>query len=246
MKYVFKSKNKYKGKIFNKIIFMTIILVIIFTFFLLYNFNKNINDNLIQISSLEIEKKVYSFITKEINNDILNKETLKNILVITKNNNDEILYVDFDLDKAYKVLDNVSNILNNSFEKMENGEIEVSYFDDSVKNINGLFLAIPVGNVFDSLYFYNLGPKVPVKVNFVGTVLSNLETKVTNYGLNNALVEVFVYIEFHNQIIAPFKTKDITFKYDAVIASMMIEGEVPSFYNGTIEKSSNVYSKSIE
>ena len=44
----------------------------------------------------------------------------------------------------------------------------------------------------------------------------------------------------------PFNIKDIEFEYDAVIASMMIEGEVPSFYNGSIEKSSNIYSKEVK
>ena len=73
--------------------------------------------------------------------------------------------------------------------------------------------------------------------------MTNLRTKVTNYGLNNALVEVYVYVEFSNQIITPFKKQEMKLEYDAVIASMMIEGEVPSFYNGTIEKESSIYSE---
>lgn len=247
MKYVFKSKCKNNNKIFSVIIFMTIILVISFTFFLLINFNKKINHNIMQISSSEINKKVYSFLTKEINNEILNKNTISDILIINKNSNGEILYVDFNLDKAYKVLDTVSDILNNSFEQIENGKIDISYFDDKMShNSNSLVLSIPIGSALNSSYFYNLGPKIPVKVNFVGTVLTNLETKITDYGLNNALVEVFVYMEFHNQILAPFKSDDITLKYDAVIASMMIEGQVPTVYNGSINKSSNVYSKEIK
>ena len=88
MKYVFKSKCKYNNKILSKIIFITIVFVIIITFFLLQSFNKNISSNLIQISSIEIEKKVYSFITSEINNNVLNDDTLKDILIITKNKNE--------------------------------------------------------------------------------------------------------------------------------------------------------------
>ena len=74
--------------------------------------------------------------------------------------------------------------------------------------------------------------------------MTNLETKVTNYGLNNALVELFVYIKFENEIISPFKRKKIDMEYDTIIASMMIEGEVPSFYNGVIEKESGLITKS--
>ena len=243
MRYVFKSKINNK-KILSKIIFITIILVISFTFFLIYKFNHNINKNLILISESEINKVTYSFITDKINNEIINKYTVNDILIINKNKNDEILYVDFNLDKAYKILDNVSSILTSSFAKMENGSIDVAYTDDYFQNkTNSIAMFIPIGNALKSTYFYNIGPKIPVKINFVGSVLTNLETKITNYGLNNALVEVFVYIEFHNQIIAPFETKELSFNYDAVIASMMIQGEVPSFYNGVLEAQSNVYSK---
>lgn len=249
MKYVFKSKCKhdYNFKILSKITFLTFVLIIIFTFFLLIKFSKNISNNLINISTLELNRVINVLITDKINNKILNKETLKNILVINKNSKDEILYVDFDLDKAYKTLDTVSNILTTSFRSMENGEVSIAYLDKEFShNINGMVLNVPLGSTLNNFYFYNLGPKVPVKINFIGTVLTNLETKVTNYGLNNALVEVFVYIEFSCDIVAPFKTESVKLKYDAVIASMMIEGEVPNFYNGSLERSSNVYRKSIE
>jgi len=248
MKYVFKSKykRKYNFKILSKIIFLTFILIIVFTFFLLIKFSKNISSNLINISSLELNRVINVIITDKINNKIINKDTINDILIINKNNKDEILYVDFDLDKAYKTLDNISNILTNTFSNMEDGEVSIAYLDkDFTHQVNGMVLNIPIGSTLNNLYFYNIGPKVPVRINFVGTVLTNLETKVTNYGLNNALVEMFVYIEFSCDIIAPFKTESIKLKYDAVIASMMIEGEVPNFYSGSIEKSSNVYSKTL-
>jgi len=248
MKSKFKSKCNFNNILcLSKILFLTFVFIIGFTFFLFFKFSSKISKNIIQISEAEINKVNYSFITNKINHDLLNKETLKNILIITKNKNDEILYVDFNWDIAYQVLDSISNTLTDSFEDMEQGDIEIAYFDKSISHkTNGIILNIPIGSIFNNNYFYNIGPKVPVKVNFVGAVLTNLETKITNYGLNNALVEVFVFIEFHNQIMAPFATKDITFKYDAVIASMMIEGKVPSFYNGTINKTSDIYSESLE
>ena len=85
-----------------------------------------------------------------------------------------------------------------------------------------------------------------MRIHFIGSVLTNLKTKVTDYGLNNALVELFVHIEFKTQIMSPFDVEEITLKYDAVIASVMIEGEVPNFYGGTIERESSIYTKEIE
>jgi len=36
----------------------------------------------------------------------------------------------------------------------------------------------------------NLGPKIPVKFDLVGEVIINIETKITNYGINNAMMEI--------------------------------------------------------
>lgn len=246
MKYVFKSKRNTKVNL-SIVIFITVLLISLTTYFLLKKFNTNINNNLIRISSGEIKKMTYSLITDKINNSIINTETIKDILVINKNNKDEILFVDFNLDKAYKLLDNVSGVLTTSFKEMENGEIEVSYLDKSLSHLaNGFVLSVPFGSALKTNYFYNLGPKLPVKINFIGSVLTNLKTKVTNYGLNNALVEVYVYIEIESEIMTPFKAKEIKLEYDAIIASLMIEGEVPSFYNGTLENTSSLYSKRVE
>ena len=246
MKTKFKNKNKIEKVGIRKIIIFTILLILFFTFFLLNYFNKKINDNLIKISSMEIEKKTKIILTKDINHDIINHNNISDILIIHKNNDDQILYVDFNLDKAYQVLDLVSNILMDSYQKLENGVIKVNYQNNDYHKTNQIFLFVPIGSALSSTYFYNVGPTIPVGVNFVGTILTNLETKITNYGLNNALVEVYVYIEFHNEIMAPYLTKDITLQYSSLIASMMIEGEVPSFYQGEITKSSSIYSKTIE
>lgn len=246
MKNGFKSIRKYNGKKISKIVFITIILIIFLTIFLFIKFINGIDEALVNISTNEIRRVTYSFITDKLNSSVFNNNSLNNILVLEKNNNGEIIYVNFDLERAYIILDKVSIILTDSFKELENGNISVNYLDESLSHeLGSMVLSIPVGNSFNNLYFYNFGPKIPVKINFIGSILTNLKTKVTNYGLNNALVEIFVYIEFKIQIISPFKVEDVTLEYDAVIASMMVEGEVPNVYGGTIERDSNIYTKKI-
>ena len=84
MKYIFKSKSKYNNKILGKILIITFILIIIFTFFLLSNFNKRANKTLEKISSEEIKRVTYYLITNNITNEVLNKDSLNNILIINK------------------------------------------------------------------------------------------------------------------------------------------------------------------
>ena len=240
----FKSRRQFHGKILSKIIFVTIIFVILFTIFLLSKFVKQLDHSLVEISTNEIRRVTYRFITDEIDHSVFNNTNLEDILIINQNDDGEILYVDFNLEQAYLVLDQVSSVLTNSFLQLESGNVSVAYLDSELSHeLGSMVLSIPIGNSFSHFYFYNLGPKIPVRINFIGSVLTNLKTKVTNYGLNNALVELFVTIEFKTQIMSPFQMEEITLKYDAVIASMMIEGEVPSFYGGTIERESSIYTQ---
>ena len=247
MKNGFKSIRLYHGKIFTKIIFVTVILVILFTIFLLSKFVKQLDKSLIDISTKEITRVTYRFITDKLNQDVFNDTNLEDILILVKNGSGEILYVDFNLDQAYQVMDQVTSVLTSSFDEFESGNVSVAYLDEELSHkLGSMVLSIPIGNSFEHLYFYNFGPRIPVRINFIGSVLTNLKTKVTDYGFNNALVELFVYIEFKTQIMSPFEVEEVTLKYDAVIASLMIEGEVPQFYGGTIEIESGIYTKEIE
>lgn len=243
----FKGIRIYHGKLLSKIIFVTIILVILFTIFLLSKFTNHLNHSLIQISTNEITRVTYRFIIDKLNSSIFNHTNLEDILILEKNKQDEILYVDFNLEQAYLVLDEVSGILTDAFALLDDENVSVAYLDEDLSHeLGSMVLSIPIGNSFQNMYFYNLGPRVPVRIHFIGSVLTNLKTKVTDYGLNNALVELFVHIEFKTQIMSPFDVEEITLKYDAVIASVMIEGEVPNFYGGTIERESSIYTKEIE
>ena len=48
-----------------------------------------------------------------------------------------------------------------------------------------------MGIITNNALLSNLGPKVPVKINLVGNVISNVGTKVENYGINSIMVEVY-------------------------------------------------------
>ena len=87
----------------------------------------------------------------------------------------------------------------------------------------------------------NLGPKIYIPLNFSGALLTNLKTKIKDYGLNNALVEIYVTIKINIDILYPYNKNKEEINYDVLIASSIINGRVPSFYGGVIDtKSKNV------
>ena len=76
----------------------------------------------------------------------------------------------------------------------------------------------------------NIGPKIPVKLNMVGDILTDIETKVTDYGINNVVIEVIVKVEVYEQVILPFGAKKVTINTDIPIALKLIQGEIPSYF----------------
>ena len=187
-----------------------------------------------------------SFLSNNISHDILDKDALENILIINKNNEDEILYVDFDLDKAYIVLESVSKELNDLISDLEEGKFKDIKDNNLKTSKNGLVLEYPLFMSSNYALLSNLGPKIYVKVNFIGTMLTNIKSKITEYGINNALVELYVTIEVSQELISPVTDKEISLEYDVLIASQVINGSVPEFYGGIITEKSAALSIPLE
>lgn len=239
MKMFFKQKKK---KSFLFLILMVVCLLIsIITTFLFGVFNKKINPKLIEISEKTLNKITYSVIMDYLDSEILNQEYLNNILVITKNNNSEIITVDFNLEQAYVILSEITRRLEENLNELEKGNIDIDYYSGYLdESQNGFVLTIPIGVASNYMFLNNLGPKIPVKVRFIGTVLTNIKTKITNYGMNNALVEMYAYIEITEEVVTPVTTNELKTVYDVLIAAKMINGRVPSFYGESIDKESSL------
>jgi len=245
MKMILKH-HKRKGRLFI-IILGVVLLVSIITAFLFGVFNNKITPKLVEVSEQNLNKITYSIIMDYLDDDILNQEYLDNILVITKNKNQEIITVDFNLEQAYVVLGEITRRLEENINELEKGNIKIDYYDSYLSNgTEGLVLSIPMGVVSNKTYLSNLGPRIPVKIKFIGTIITNLKTKVTNYGLNNALIEVYAYIMITEEVTTPVTFKKISTEYDVLIAAKMINGRVPAFYGDSLESESSLFNVPLE
>ena len=76
----------------------------------------------------------------------------------------------------------------------------------------------------------------------IGSVLTNVNTKVTEYGINNCLIEMTVHIEVREKIILPVIAKTITVTNDLPVSYKVIRGTVPSYFGTSLNKDSSIYS----
>ncbi|MBE6156408.1 MAG: hypothetical protein E7161_01545 [Firmicutes bacterium] len=234
-------KNKNKNTI-NKLLFFVFFCVFMCSFLLFNSYSSIVTPKAFVLIDQKLDKIMFQFFSDLITNDVINRDSVNDILEITKNSKGEILTVNYDLEKTYKILTDVSQILENGINNLENGKIDVTIYDKYLNSSqNGLILNIPLFLGSENIFLNNLGPNIPVLINFNEFLLTNIKTKVTNYGFNNALLEIYITVEMQKLIITPLKKNEDKFYYDILIGAMVVNGSVPEFYGGTYENSSKIF-----
>ena len=230
----FKHK-KYKLNITTIII----MLIIVNTIVILNYYKNNLTNKLIDISKNTIEVYNNYLIMNFISNDILSKSDLNNIIKLNKNNKDEIISIEYDTKLTYKLLkvvtDELYQIVSQTTYK------DILDYDFDIKD--DLVIYYPVLLSSNNIFLNNLGPKVPVKIKFLSSLLTNINTKVTSYGLNNVLLEIYINITINDDIVIPYYKDKISKDYNVLLSSKVVMGTLPNYLGTSIENSSPILSK---
>ncbi len=236
-----KAKRK-KGK--SNLILIIFIILVIVVIYLFYKINKKITPALMDYAEIEVSRISSQIINLSIMRQFKNKDTVDQMFIIQKNKDDEIQMIDFKTDLVRENLTNLTNYVQAYFKNIQNGNINKiddsildSYGESNLKK--GIIAKIPIGLALDNTILANLGPQIPVRLTLAGDINSNLKTKITDYGINNALLEITVHIEITSRIILPFLSKKIITISDIPIAIKIIEGKIPSSYLNTIQRNSS-------
>lgn len=222
----FKTKIKNNNKID-----LVLISIFIITLILLHFYDRNLKVKMLDITESKMEELTNMYIKKNI---IYEEIDLNKLLIINKNNKGEIIYIDVDTNYANKILNDVSSAIQNSIFELEgNDEIILKTKDDS------LYIELPLGISLNGLLFSNVGPKVPIKLDLYEYSFGTIETKIEDYGLNNAMLKVYLYIDLEQKIIIPYTEKKMIKRYEALLASRIINGSIPELIGTNITKTSN-------
>lgn len=213
--------------------FISIIIVLLFKII-----NERINPILFSYAELESKKFASIIINKAIEKNVANDLVIDDLYIVNKKENNEIASVDFNPIIVNKVLTKVTSSVQMNIKNLEEGNLdllEVSedilmYYDkENLKK--GIVFKIPSGIIFNNSLLSNIGPRIPVRFTLIGDVLSGINTKVTNYGINNALLEVNVNIKLTLKVILPISAKTVDVETNVPIAIKMIQGSVPDYYS---------------
>lgn len=199
-----------------------------------------------QVAESETKKFATLVVNDAINKNV-SKELSYQLFITTKDNNDNITSLEFNTVVVNKTLTIITNNVLLNLKAIEDGNIEsLKLSDELVDTYNrhnlekGIIYRIPTGVIFNNSLLNNLGPRIPVKLNFIGDIESNIKTKTTNYGINNALIEVYVVIKVDIEVLLPLISKKTSINTKVPIVIKSIQGKVPKFYSGDTNSSFSI------
>lgn len=211
-----KLKERLKRKYYILITF----LISLFLFIIIFSlYSKKLNPKLNDYIDFLVKDEIYKKVIKS--NNFITNEEVNDILYIDKNKSNEIVYLDYNMDKTYKLL---------------NKYIESLKKDNSKSKI----LTVPFFISSDNIIISSLGPKIKFKYEIIDNVKGKIKTKVTDFGVNNALVEMYFELEIGYLVVIPMNKKESVLKTEILISSKIINGKVPTFYGKNIFKESGV------
>lgn len=215
--YTKKPKIRLKVK-YNKGIIAVI--VIFFVFNLIFYF---INKNILPISLGIAEEKLKIEATKVINEtalDIYSEEfDYSNMIITEKDNDGNITMLRADTIKL--------NYLSSKL---------VLESNEKISKLEEVGMEIPFGYISKNLMFYNLGPKLKIKLNQMGNIVTNYESVFESAGINQTRHKIYLNVDMKMKVIVPLNSKEVAVSCQIPISETIIVGKIP---NTAIELNKN-------
>lgn len=167
--------------------------------------------------------------------------------IVKSDETNEIKNIIYDSGVVNDLINSITDRVYNMFNMLEYGDLNKLNIRENIltSNVNntkdGIILEIPSGILFNNYLLSNLGPLIPLKISLTGEFESYVSTDVIEYGINNAMVSIYINIKVTEQVTMPFITKQITIENKIPIFMSLVNGTIPNYYISGFSKNSNIY-----
>ncbi|WP_230474393.1 sporulation protein YunB [Calidifontibacillus erzurumensis] len=217
------------------VIIITLVIFLLFTFQGLWIINKGIQPTLMNIAVTRAHQFGTLAINEALRKKISESEAqIDDLVIIEKSEDGRVATVGWNSVVMRNFLWEATQTVQNYLNAIEKGEIPPSSaLADEIESFKGggIIAEIPLGQTTGNVFLANLGPVIPVRFSMVGDVNADIIKQVTEHGINNVLIELFIHVTVNMQVIIPFESSTVTVTTDIPIDIRNIQGEVPYFYN---------------
>lgn len=203
----------------------------------LYVINMRLMPIYLEYAEVQTAKIASYVVSKAINSRTSSVLDVNEIIVPIESENETMIQTKFNTEIINQVRAETQSLVKEYLEQAENGELShlpnldnVEYDVGRMEAGDGIVFFVPLGQAVNIPIIGNLGPKIPIRFHIIGNVRSNVETKISEFGINNAMVEVDIQLEVSVQIIVPFASKATSVEQRIPVAMGLVQGAVPHIY----------------
>lgn len=237
----------------NKILLCSILGLVVVTIFLLSHISNKIWPVLVSYAKTDAENIIVEIMNQAVQKKIPEVLDINELFVTNKDENGMITMIDFNPVTINQILAIANETIQKNLQAVENADVDYLKQSEIVlenalfENIGtGRISLIPMGVITNNVILANLGPTIPVKIHFIGNVTSNVHSKMSNYGINNVLLESFIQVTVKAELILPISIESIIVETEIPISIKMIQGKVPNYYQNGYNNNSSLLSIPIE
>ena len=230
-----KNKHKNKHSLITFILYLTIIAIICSIIFIYY-FQKKLGPGLIKCAEDEVNH-LMSLIMNNCIHEYLEVTPDLELFKIERDDNQEIKRIQYDTKILNQTRTQIIDRLETDLDYMVEGKLEeigvnLNKLSDEYyeKTSSGILFTVSIGSATGNYFFANIGPKIPLNLKIVGDATANIDTNITEYGMNNAMIEVDIELEATTIIHMPFLSKEVKVKNTIPLTIEIIQGTIPNYY----------------
>lgn len=223
------------NQIIKKRVFVFVFNLLIVSFVFIGYCNSQIMPIIMRYSTYECNNIISRLVNQVVSEDVT--EQIKNeILIVEENENSSIEF-------NTAVLNSISAMAIKKMQfylyKLEKGELDEVFLrkigidveDNKLKK--GIIYELPFYRVFNNILLGNIGLKIPVRFNVIGQIEGRVVSRLKEYGINNALLEINLEISSKTSVSIPILSNEEEFNTSIPLIIKNIEGEIPDFLLGT-------------
>ena len=211
---------------------ITITCAIIF----IYYFSNKVGPGLIKCAEDEVNSLMSLVMNNSIEKYIKETNTL-NLITIERTNNNTIERIQYNTKILNQTRTKILDILEQDLDYMTKGYLEetglnLNKLSDEYyqKTKDGILYTVSIGSSTGNPFFANIGPKIPLNLKSLGNASADITTNITEYGMNNALIEISINLEATIIIQMPFLSKEVTINNKIPLTMELIQGSIPGYY----------------
>jgi len=206
-----------------------------------YVVNYRLTPTYLEYAEVQTNKIASMVISKAINSRTANVLDVNDIIeeVPSTNGSTNMVTTKFNTEIINRVLSDTNSLVQSHLEQAEKGNLSsLPYLDDieydkqTMEDQGGVVFFVPMGQATNIPLIGNLGPKIPIRFHVIGNVQSTVVPTITEFGINNAYVEVSIHIKVNVQVIVPLASKMSVVEQNIPVAMGLVQGQVPHIYTG--------------